>query len=133
MEIETKRLSDGIGVLVLSGDLNTAQLGTFKEAISELLSEDFKRIIIDCGELGFVSSSGLAALLWARSRASDSGSHIYLTHISSTISDVLVVTKLSKLLRIESTTELLLEKFGRIRKRSTRKPTRPIVSMVERK
>ena len=124
MEIETKRMADGLGILVLSGNLNTDQLDTFKAAISELLSEDFEKIIIDCRDLGYISSSGLAALIWARSSASELGSKIYLTHLSSTIAKILEVTKLSTLLRIEPTTKELLEKLGAIRKHSPRKQTR---------
>ena len=123
MNIETKRLPDGIGILVLGGDLNTEQLDIFKAAISELLSEGFEKVIIDCRDLGVISSSGLAALLWARSSASDTGSQIYLTHLSSAVTDVLELTKLTKLLRIESTTKHLLEQFGAIRKHAPRKRT----------
>ena len=60
MNIETKRMADRLGILVLSGNLNNDQLDTFKNAISELLSEGFENVIIDCRDLGIISSSGLA-------------------------------------------------------------------------
>ena len=125
MDIETKRMADGVGILLLGGNLNTEQLDSFKAAISELLSEGFDKLIIDCRDLGVISSSGLAALLWARSSASDAGSHIYLTHLSSTVVNVLEVTKLTKLLRIEPTTKHLLEQLGAIRKPAPRKRAQP--------
>jgi len=124
MNIETKRIKGAIGVLVLSGDLNTGHLGAFKAEITQLLSEDFKKIIIDCRDLGFISSSGLAALLWARSSAASIGSRIYLTHVSSFLGNILEITKLSKLLRIEQTTRQLLERFGGIRKRPSKEKKR---------
>ena len=126
MNIETKRMADRLGILVLSGNLNNDQLDTFKAAITELLSEGFENVIIDCRDLGIISSSGLATLLWARSSASSSGSKIYLTHLSSTVAHVLEVTKLSKLLRIEPTTKHLLEQLGAIRTPSPRKRTQSI-------
>ncbi len=116
MSTIVKRMPDGVAVLLLAGRLNSATLESFKAHVSQMISEGFQRIIVDCQDIGYISSSGLAALLWARSSAGSSGRKVYLTHVSALVSEVLQVTRLTKLFRIEPTTRGLLEKLGRLRK-----------------
>jgi len=60
--------------------------------------------------------NSLASLLWARSIAGTIGGSIYLTHVSAMVNDVLQITKLSRLLKIEPTTRELLQDLSCIRK-----------------
>lgn len=125
MKTTSPKKHNVIQVIRLSGELDTATLDSFKQQFADEVSRGAKRIIVDCRELGFISSSGLAALLWARSRASGQGSKIYFTHVSAMVSEVLELTKLASLLRIEPTTRGLLLKLGAIRrpnKINSRKP-----------
>jgi len=112
VDIETKRTAQNIAIIYLSGDLNGGSLNPFKLEIKELVEQGVETIIVDCRELGTISSTGLAALLWARS----AGGTIYMTHVSALISSVLEVTRLSRIMKIEPTTRGLLEKLGAIRK-----------------
>ena len=114
MDIEVKRMAGGLAIIYLSGDLKTGSLKPFKAEISDLVQDGVQKIIVDCRELGQISSSGLAALMWARK----AGGTIYLTHVSALVSDVLDVTRLSRVLKIERTTRGLLEKLGAIRSSS---------------
>lgn len=118
--------------LVLAGELDSANLKEFKVHVKELVAEGFRKIIVDCHDLGVVTSTGLAALLWARSTIFKLGGSIYLTHVSGLVNDVLQLTKLSRLLKIEPTTRGLLEKLRGIRKSPTRVPRkRPTVSSAD--
>ena len=116
MIVEAQRMQNGVAILGLEGELDTASLDLFKSQVKELVSEGFSKIIVDCRELGVISSSGLAALLWARSTATSASGAVYLTHVSALVSRVLHITKLSTLLKIEPTTRGLLERLGSIRK-----------------
>jgi len=117
VNIETKKTAQNIAIIYLSGDLNTDSLNPFKSEIKDLVEQGIEKIIVDCRELGIISSSGLAALLWARS----AGGAIYMTHVSALVSNVLEITRLSRILKIEPTTRGLLEKFGAIRKTQKRR------------
>ena len=127
----THQKHNGIAVINLSGELNVASLSAFREEVADQLLKGAKKIIVDCRELGFITSSGLAALLWARSRASGQGNKIYFTHVSAMVTEVLEMTKLSGLLRIAPTTRGLLRKFGMIRKPTGNKAS--LASRVVRK
>jgi len=131
MNCEIQRMQNGIAILVLTGEMNSANLKEFKIHIKELIAEGFRKIIVDCHELGVITSTGLAGLLWARSSVFKAGGSIYLTHVSGLVNEVLQITKLSRLLKIEPTTRGMLEKLGGIRKSPSQiRRTKPAVSSV---
>ena len=131
MNSEIQRLQNGIAVVLLAGDLDLAGLKQFKEEIKILIDEGSQKIIVDCRELGKISSSGLASLMWARALAGKVGGSIYLTHVSALVNDVLRVTKLSSLLKIERSTRELLQKLSGIRKSPGKPRGRLRTSSVE--
>lgn len=127
MNIASKHLSNSVAIVTLSGKFSLAALADFKSELNALLSQGHRKIVIDCRDLGRISSSGLAALLWARSSASRFGCKIYLTHLSALVAEVLNVTKLASLFRIAPTTRGLLADHGVIRKphsKSSRKQSK---------
>ena len=117
MSLETHHLTDGVAVISLSGDLNALSLTQFKEEVRFLMADDFHSIVVDCRELGMISSSGLAGLLWARSKVNVRGGKIYLTHVSAVIGDILAITRLSTILSIVPTTREVLVRLGKVRSR----------------
>jgi len=123
VNVDARRMQNGVAILGLEGKLDTVSLEQFKSQVKTLVSEGFDKIIVDCRELGMISSSGLATLLWARSVASSVNGAVYLTHVSSLVSRVLHITRLSTLLKLEPTTRGLMERLGSIRTIPQRKQT----------
>jgi len=115
--LETHHLNDGVSVVSLSGDVNSSNLTQFKEEVASLMADGTHTIVVDCRELGMISSSGLAALLWARAKVKVRGGKIYLTHVSAVVGEVLAITKLSTILSIVPTTREVLLRLGKIRPR----------------
>jgi len=131
VDIASKQLPNSVAIVALSGKLSLAALADFKSELGDLLAKGHRKIVIDCRELGRISSSGLAALLWARSSASRFGCKIYLTHLSALVTEVLNLTKLASLFRIAPTTRGLLADHGAIRKpHSKRSNTRSKVNSI---
>lgn len=116
MKLEVNRLAGELFVLYMADELNSDTLKQFKNQISSLIAEGAKTIVVDCRELGKISSSGLASLLWARATTRAKGGKIYFTQVSAVIAEVLEITKLSNLLSIAPTTLGLLRRLGRVRK-----------------
>lgn len=81
----------------------------FFDCVSDLIESGYKNVIIDCHQLGFLSSSGLSALLVARKQAVTHGGRVYLTRVSSNLARVLEITKLGRLLSVYPTTESAIE------------------------
>ena len=121
MSLETHCLTEGVAVISLSGELNTESLREFKEEVRSL-GDAIQTVVVDCRELGRISSSGLAALIWTRSKVKVRGGKIYLTHVSTVISELLAITTLSSILSIVPTTREALVRLGKIRRPVSNRP-----------
>jgi anti-anti-sigma factor len=60
------RAEEGQQRLVLSGELDLASADTLVDAVSKLCGEGAKQVVLDIGELAFIDSTGLRAILSSR-------------------------------------------------------------------
>ena len=111
-EYESRFLPGGIAIVRVWGSLNDENREYFFKCVSELINDGHPSVIIDCRDLGFVTSTGLAGLVNARRQAQARSGKIYLTHLNTTIVEILHITKLSKLFAIYPTTNQLLFQLG---------------------
>ena len=95
LEIETARDGDGVR-LSLSGELDLASADDLGRLIRDVEETDVSRIVIDLSELSFVDSSGLQALLNARSRSD--GRISFLPSKHEAVTRVLALTQTDELL-----------------------------------
>ena len=105
VDFVSKPLANSTVVIQLSGNFDDASRVDFFTYVSDLLESGISHVVIECEKLGHLSSSALASLLTARKRAMKSGSKISLTHLNSSIAQVLEITKLGRILSIYPTTE----------------------------
>ena len=108
----TKPVSDDVVIVQVTGRLSELERDYFFDCVGDLVDAGYSHVIIECHGLGYISSSGLATLLQARSHVQKGGAHIYLTHLSSAIAEVLELTKLGRLLSVYPTTEAALKVIG---------------------
>lgn len=111
IDFQCKTISNTIVVVEIQGTLDSMSRKYFFDYVGELFAGDVKHVLIDCSGLGFLSSSGMSALLTSRKRAQRAGGKIYLTHLNATIAAALEYTKLSTLLAIYPTTRDLVDQL----------------------
>lgn len=109
IDFTTNPISNSIVAVEVTGQLAEMERDYFFTCVGDLVDNGYRHVIVECYGLGFISSSGLAALLKARKQANKKGGRIYLTHLNSTIAEVLEVTKLGRLLSVYPTTESVVE------------------------
>jgi len=97
--------SESTLVIQVSGQFTEVDRRYFFGCVTDFIESGFKHIVIECHQLGHLSSTGLGSLLKARKQAIKHGGKVYLTHISSSLAEVLEVTKLGRLLSVYPTTE----------------------------
>ena len=105
IDYTTRQISDTVTVVEVSGTLYESDRKYFFDCIGDMIESGSRHIIIECHQLGHVSSASLALLLTARNHAAKKGGRIYLTHLSSSIAQVLEITKLGRLLSVYSSSE----------------------------
>ena len=120
LEIKEKELH-GITILELSGRLVLGQesmdfRGKIKEVLekSDWIKEKWgwnTRIVLDLGNLGFVDSAGLGALIAARTSSQNRGAGMKLANLTKKMRDALTITKLVTVFDVYDSVEAAVNSY----------------------
>ena len=105
MALETKINIDGNAAQVsLSGYLDTEAAPSLqKELIPVCEKEEINEIVIDMSEMPYIASAGLRVLLTAYKIVNAKGGTVEVTNLQDSVSKVLTITGLNKILQVKST------------------------------
>ena len=110
--IRTRVLDGDILVLRLYGTLDVTSSNDFKEPVRTHLDEGKWRFIVDCANLGYVSSAGIGSLIFLRSKIRRFGGVVKFAAIQGPVADVLKLMKVNCILDIHGDTEFARQSFG---------------------
>ena len=92
-----ERDNDGaVPRLRLVGEMDAGTVGTFRSALAEVGDTDSGRVILDLGELDFIDSTGLGALVGALRRFRDVGGDVILVGVRPRVAKLLELTGLDR-------------------------------------
>lgn len=97
MEI-TKTRNDSELDVVLSGRLDTATSSDFDAALKDL--DGVEMLVIDFGDVAYISSSGLRVLLSAQKRMNKQGKMV-VSNVNNAVMEVFQMTGFTSILTIE--------------------------------
>ncbi|MBI5778395.1 MAG: STAS domain-containing protein [Planctomycetes bacterium] len=98
-------------VLKLRGTIDITTHQQFEDALSELLEQNAKRLIINLAELKYISSSGTGLLIKYYKKYRDSGGDIKLSHIPPNIWKTLDLIGINSVLEVFNTDKDALGSF----------------------
>ena len=78
-----------IPVLTVAGRLDASTVNVLERALMRALMQGTKAVIIDAGEITYISSSGLRVMLTARRQVRERGGDIILCALSPNVRDVM--------------------------------------------
>jgi len=95
------RNRDGVTILQPPGKI-TIGIGdvALREAVDEALAAGSKNLVVDFQKASKMDSSGMAELVAAFKRVTESGGQIKLLHLPSNIRDVLTITQIARVFEI---------------------------------
>lgn len=102
LTMETNIINDG-GTLtaVLKGRLDTLSTPDFEKSIAPLRENADKKLVLECKELEYISSSGLRVFLALLKQVKGKGGDLLLTHVNSEIRNIFSITGFHKLFTIQ--------------------------------
>ena len=86
--------------IVLRGSLDSTSTPEFDRLVREHLQAGYSKIIIDCRNLGFISSLGIGSLVALQTRLHRLGGSVKLAAIQGPVMKVLRAVRLDKMLDI---------------------------------
>jgi len=91
----TTRTQDGVSIVEATGRIILGQeTNDLRESIKGLLANGATKIVINLGNVDFIDSSGLGALVGLYSTANSGGAKIKLAAITKRFHELLMITKL---------------------------------------
>jgi anti-anti-sigma factor len=111
-ELFDARLLDGdILAVVLRGDLDSTSAPEFTKQIQAHLDSGRSKIIIDCRNMGYISSLGIGSLVTLQSRLRRQGGEVKLAAILGPAMELLRLMRMDKILSIHGDLEFARKSF----------------------
>jgi anti-sigma B factor antagonist len=94
MEIR-ERVVEGVSILDLSGKIILGEGDVqIKNRIKDLLADGQRRILLNLGDVSYIDSAGLGALISGYTTTRREGGQLKLVNLTKRIQDLLAITKL---------------------------------------
>jgi anti-sigma B factor antagonist len=101
--ISSERIADGLGVVVLSGEVDLYTAPRFKQGMLELLDAGVVKLVVDLSAVSFIDSTALGVLIGGVRRANAAGGAMALVVTSRPVERVLAITGLDRVFTIHAT------------------------------
>jgi anti-anti-sigma factor len=108
---DSKIIDGDILALVLRGDLDSASAPEFDRQIQAHLDAGHSKIIIDCRNMGYISSLGIASLVALQTKLRRRGGEVKLAAIFGRAMEVMRLVRLDKMLDIYGDLEFARKSF----------------------
>jgi anti-sigma B factor antagonist len=95
---------DGVLVIAAAGDLNAVSCGQLESELTAQVEAGHARIVLDLGEVRYVSSAGLRVFLVSARRLSKEGSFV-LARPTESVAQILKMTGFDRIVRVEPSVE----------------------------
>jgi len=103
LQIETV-FDEGLAIVSVAGKIDAITSTAFEKALGELIDGGHGRMILDLGDVDYVSSAGLRVLLMAAKRVHGRGA-LVLTRLQPGVREIVTLTGFDNVLPIEAEPE----------------------------
>ncbi len=111
MTTSTRQVGD-ITVVDISGRIELGdESAALRELISDLLSKGNKKILLNLGDVQYIDSSGLGALVSAFTSVRKQQGELKLLNLTNKVSDLMQITKLYTVFEIMNDEAVALKSF----------------------
>jgi anti-anti-sigma factor len=82
MNIVTSGVGEGVAVVEIEGEVDAHTARQLESALNDLLAQGCTRLVLDASQMGFISSAGLRALVFAHREACQGGGQVRVFGLS---------------------------------------------------
>ena len=110
MDVTTER-QEGVLTAQVGGRIDGSNVAQFEEAIRTAIDESDRAVLIDCENLGYISSAGLRAVLMTAKTLSSRNAKFALCAMSDPIREVFQISGFDKIVAIHPSKAEALASF----------------------
>jgi len=110
----TVKADKEISIVTLSGNLiDKTQTTELLNEIDTQIEEGKKKFLLDLGELKYMNSSGLNALIVVLTKARKAGGEAVIANLSQKVKELFLITKLNTVFTVVESTEDAMEQLSK--------------------
>jgi anti-anti-sigma factor len=110
--MDEKSLLEGLRCFTPQGRLDALTVPKFEEGLQEHLDQGAAYLVVDFGDITYISSSGLRALLTARRLAKGQGGDVKLARLSPRVYEIFEMVGFTQVFGIYDTVEAAQTAFS---------------------
>jgi anti-sigma B factor antagonist len=99
MEI-TEKNTEKCMIIGIQGRLDTISSTVFEKRLTELLDNQITRILVNCSQMEYISSSGLRTLLIAQKRITPANGKFVICGMSENIHEIFAISGFTQIFEI---------------------------------
>jgi anti-sigma B factor antagonist len=108
-----ERVVEGISVLDLAGKIVLGEGDLqVKERIKDLLADGQRKVLLNLGDVSYIDSAGLGAMISCYTTAKREGGQMKLVNLTKRVQDLLTITKLITVFETYDSEKEAIESFG---------------------
>ena len=103
----------GVTVVDISGRVELGEeSAAVRDLVSKLLSNGHKQILLNLGDVNYIDSSGLGALVSSFTSARKQGGELKLLNLTDRVTDLMQMTKLYTIFDVREDEAVAVKSFG---------------------
>ena len=103
----------GVTIVDVDGRIELGEeSAALREVLRELLAKGHKQILLDLGDVHYIDSSGLGALVSSFTSARKQGGELKLLNLTDKVTDLLQMTKLYTVFDVKNDEAAAVKSFG---------------------
>jgi len=110
MEV-SERTAGGVNVIGLGGRLDAYAASDIERKLDSLVAAEKVRLVVDLGQLDYISSSGLRVLLGALKKAREQQGDIILTGLQPYVKEIFEISGFTQLFKMFDKTEEAINSY----------------------
>jgi anti-anti-sigma factor len=100
MKILTSTADDGVALVEIVGEVDAHTARELERTLGELLAEGTSRLVLDGSQMGFISSAGLRAIMFAYREVCQVGGLVRICGLSAQVRRIFEIAALDECLQL---------------------------------
>jgi anti-sigma B factor antagonist len=111
MEV-SERTAEGVNVIILGGRFDAHAANDIEQKLDSLLDAGKVQLVVDLGQLEYISSSGLRVLLGALKKAREQQGDIILSDLQPYVREIFEISGFTQLFKMYDKTEEAINSYN---------------------
>jgi stage II sporulation protein AA (anti-sigma F factor antagonist) len=109
MKILTSHAENEVVLIEVEGEIDAHTARTLDKTLNDLLAQGHSRLVLDASQMGFISSAGLRAIMFAEREACQRGGQVRVCGLNAQTRRIFEMAGLDECLQLSATRQEAME------------------------